>query len=146
MYILFIINLLSYIFINSQYGNTFFSYYKNIPGFISIYRIPNMILYCFTGFFISSFDIIRKLYKYRIVVIILSCIFIFTILYSYNINKIIDLVVLNSFIFFSLIPLDKIDNNIIYYILNQITSYTGGVYYLHIPVGHIYRKYITIKK
>ena len=154
MLILFIITLLSYIFINSQYGKIFFNYYKYVPGFISIYRIPNMILYSFTGFFISSIDIIRKLYKYRFVVLIVSAIFIFINIYKYNINKIIfyyrpiiiDLVILNSFVFFSLIPLDKINNHIIYYILNQITNYTGGVYYLHITVGNIYKQYINIKK
>ena len=48
IYILFLITVLSYIFINSEYGIIFFNSYKYVPVIHSISPIPKMILLYFT--------------------------------------------------------------------------------------------------
>ena len=146
IYILFLITILSYIFIYSNYGIFFFNSYQFYPVKHSISPIPKMILYSFTGFFLSSININKTLYKYRIVILFLSGIFLFIIIYKNFHNKVIfffkgiilDLGILNIFLFFVMIPFDKINNNIIFSILKQITSYTGGIYYLHPNVFHMF--------
>ena len=39
------------------------------------------------------------------------------------------------FIIFSLIPIEKIKNKIIINSIKKITSYTGGIYYMHYLIG-----------
>ena len=53
----------------------------------SIYPIPKTILYSFTGFFLSSININKTLYKYRTVILFLSGIFLFIIIYKDFHNK-----------------------------------------------------------
>jgi len=150
LYILFIISILSYIFIYSKFGINFSKLYKLSLIGHSILPIPMMILYSLTGFFFSSINIIKKLYRYRITSLILFGTVLFIILYNNIIYKIknfyrgiiINLTILSSFIFFALIPFDKINNTIIFSILKQITSYTGGIYYLHPNIFEIFEKYI----
>lgn len=55
---------------------------------------------------------------------------------------IIDLVSTGLFINFSILPFDKIKNNKIILFIKQITSYTGGIYYLHPEIYNIFEKYI----
>ena len=54
----------------------------------------------------------------------------------------IILVSTSLFILFGLIPLDKIKNNIIIFIIRQLTSYTGGIYYLYPEVSESFLTYI----
>jgi len=150
LYILFIITFLNYIFAYSSYGFFFFRLYDYVPVGHSICPIPKMILYSLTGFFLSSLNIINKLYNYRLIILTLSGIFLFIFTYYNILSKIkyfyigifIDLCILSEFVFFTMIPFDKINNNIIYIILKQITSYTGGIYYIHPNVSQIFGKYI----
>lgn len=150
LYILLIITFLFYIFAYSKYGSIFFNLYNYIPVYHSISPIPKMFLFSFTGFFCASKNIIKENYKNRIIVLFSFGLLLFIILY-YNILKktcryyqglIIDLGSLSAFLFFAMIPLDKINNNIIFLFLNKITSYSGGIYYLHIIVYEILESYI----
>ena len=55
---------------------------------------------------------------------------------------IIDIVSSGLFINFSILPFDKIKNNNIIFFIKQITSYTGGIYYLHPEIYNIFKNYI----
>ena len=149
-YVLFIITLLFYIFSHSIYGKQFFNLFNFNPIGHSISPIPKMILYSFTGFFCASKNLIKHLYNYRCIILILCGLLLFIILH-YNVfvkvpsffsGIMIDLFIINTFSFFSMIPFDKIKNTFIFSILKQITSHTGGVYYLHTKCYEILRRYI----
>ena len=94
----------------------------------------------------ASINILNKYYKFRLGVMILSGYFIYFILYYNYIYKIkfkykgimIDLFGVSAFSFFSMIPFDKINNKIIIFIIKQITSYTGGIYYIHPKAAEIF--------
>ena len=43
-----------------------------------------------------------------------------------------------------MIPFDKIRNKNLMVILNKLTSYTGGVYYLHVAIANLSGKYIYL--
>ena len=47
---------------------------------------------------------------------------------------------MNLFFFFSILPFDKINSKRILIIIKQITSYTGGVYYIHPEIRYIIKK------
>ena len=57
---------------------------------------------------------------------------------------IIDIVVVCLFLLFSLIPFELIENNIVKKAIKQISSYTGGIYYIHYIVKKIFGKYFNI--
>lgn len=151
LHILLIITFLFYIFAYSKYYSIFFKLYNYVPVGHSISRMPKMILYSFTGFFLASINLIKKCYKYRRIVLSLFGFLLFTILYFHILRKIqyyfrgiiIDLAILSAILFFSMIPFDLINNNNIYFFLKQLTCYSGGVYYLHPIISEILEKYIN---
>jgi hypothetical protein len=55
-----------------------------------------------------------------------------------------NIFILNIFIFSALFPFDKIRNKNLMVILNKLTSYTGGVYYLHVAIANLSGKYIYL--
>ena len=57
-----------------------------------------------------------------------------------------DILVTFFFIIFSMLPFDKIENIWILTFLNKITSFTGGIYYIHIKVAEFCKPRIRIVK
>lgn len=150
LYYLFIISFLLYIFDCSKYCTYLFNRYKKVPVGHSISPIPKMFLHSLTGFFFSSINIFKKYNKYRIHILFLAGTFLFAILYFEILKKtrfyfkriIINLGILSGFSFFAMLPFDKIKNKNIFSFLKRLTSYTGGIYYLHSIVYHIFKSYI----
>jgi len=97
-------------------------------------------IYMFTGFFFGSITILNRNIKFKSIIILLS--YIGSIFCKYlNNNKKFDYIytqfIINIiFIFSSILPFNLIKNRIIILIINQITSYTGGIYYLHYEIKH----------
>ena len=54
-----------------------------------------------------------------------------------------DLIAINLFIIFGLLPIDKINNLKIIFFIKQITSYTGGIYYIHPEIIYYMHKYFS---
>ena len=58
-----------------------------------------------------------------------------------------DILVTFFIIIFSMLPFDKINNNYIIIFLNKITSYTGGIFYIHSKLGDFCKLYFrSIRK
>ena len=138
--ILSIVSILIY-FINTS--NFILNYFKSSSPLVnhSIKPIGNSLIYSITGFYLGSINLIKKLSFYRN-----KCVLLFLILfyilnvyknfilfkynkYFYSIKT--DLIAINLFIIFGLLPIDKINNLKIIFFIKQITSYTGGIYYIH---------------
>lgn len=151
IFILFIICVLDYLFFYSgNASNIIFKKFLKVPARHSIQPMFEFFIFVFSGYYCGSINIINKLKKHRIksIIISFSIIFVFfkyfyfifrrvTFLYKGFVQNIF---IFNIFIFFSMIPFDKIRNKCIINILNKLTSYTGGVYYLHVKVGDFYRR------
>ena len=106
---------------------------------MSTNNIAGGIVLALTGFLVSSNDFInicnknRKGLAYKLIIfqlLIKINSFIMINYYPYIKGILINIVALNFFIIFSMIPFDKINNDIIISMIKQITNYTGGVYYL----------------
>ena len=147
--VLIIIEIFCYSFHYSKYKTKFWNQFNKIPVRHSIAPIPNYFLFSLTGFFLGSLNILNKYYKHRILVIFLSGSFLFIMLYHNYIYKvkyiyrgiIIDLTGISAFSLFSMMPFDKLNNKKIIFILKQITSYTGGVYYFHPFAYKLFNQY-----
>ena len=93
-----------------------------------------------SGFFFGSITILNRKIKFKSIIILLS--YIGSMFCKFwNNDKKFDYIytqfIINIiFIFSSALPLNLIKNRIIIFIINQITSYTGGIYYLHYEIKH----------
>lgn len=154
LFVLALVYLACYDFGHSKYHKKFLQLY-NKPIRHSIGPIAKSFTYCFTGFFLRSINILKKYYKIRIVFMLLYGSILFIILHYNAITRIpsyfegifISLVAVSAFSFFAMIPFDIFENRIIIFFLKQISSYTGGVYYLHPKVSDIFNKYfISIRR
>ena len=154
--ILFIICIFDYLFFYSGYADIIiFNKFKKVPVRHSIKPIFKFFIFIFSGYYSCSKNLIKKLYKYRIETIIFSFVFIFIFIrnYYYIFSKISffyegivqNIFIFNIFIFFAMIPFDKVRNKYLILVLNKITGYTGGIYYLHVKMGDSYLKYIHSK-
>jgi hypothetical protein len=89
----------------------------------------------FSGFFFGSIRLLDKKISLKLIYSIFSIIGLIFLIYlddEKNFGYIRNQFIINIiFIFSSLIPFDLIKNRNIISIINHITSYTGGVYYLH---------------
>jgi len=140
MFILYIICLIIYILNYFGYISKIFLKYNKIPVRHSIKPISNTLIYATTGFFLSSLNIINVINNNKKKsFLILFFLFFYVIKYYNKINTlyysfdviIIDIVGTFLFLFFSILPLEKINILFIQSIFRLITSYTGGIYYLH---------------
>ena len=133
----------------SGYNQELYSNY-NHPVLHSILPISNTLIYSLTGFFFGSINLLDILYKNRKIVILSFFPLLYLIknyLKLFRINKIIplfiiDLVSSGLFINFSILPFDRIKNNNIIFFIKQITSFTGGIYYLHPEIYNIFENKI----
>ena len=153
--VLFLFNAFIYLFFYSNYANILIFYkFKKVPCHHSIRPNLEFFVFAFTGFYLSSIQFINKLYKYRFIYMFISITCLFTYIQFYNIffknlNFIFDgitkdIIITFFIIIFSMLPFDKINNNYIIKFLNKITSYTGGIYYLHVKLGDFCGLYFSI--
>ena len=138
------------VFSIKEYYHQSLSKYNYLIGSIAPLLISY--LYSLTGFFLGSRFIIKKLRNKRYIIFILifpEIILINKFKKLNNISKtfepiIIDIIIIFLFIFFALIPFETIKSKIINKIIKQLTSYTGGIYYIHVGVYIIFSKYFKI--
>ena len=149
-FILIIIIITAFIY---QYNgkNKFYFSKKDVLG-----RILEMIPFAVIGFLISDSEIIIFLKKHRLKTVI-TCIYLLYFITNYEvINKVkvldyngirLFIISICVFITFVMFPSEKIKNKIIIKIIKQITSYTAGIYYIHVKLFSYISKYIEpIKK
>ena len=153
LFILQIILILSYIIQYSGYNfNNFFvkNPYYNVRSYKSIHTsIP----FAVTGYTLGYYNVLDIIQKNKIKVCVFSYLIynmiadynIFTNIHSENYYAGINLNIQSICIIFifSLFPSFLITNNIIRKFLIIITNYTGGIYYLHVPLKKYLKKYST---
>ena len=126
----------------------FFSHY-NHPILHSIKFLSSSFIYSISGFFLGFFNILDYFNKFKIKVTSIFFLSFYLILGSkdiwfvkhYVIRK--DYISIGLFLIFASLPFDKIKNKYIVIIIKQITSYTGGVYYLHFEIYSIFNPYLN---
>ena len=128
-------------------SNKYFQFWEGYNKIVifSVRPLPINYKFGIIGFFLSSIKIIeaKKTKKY-----LLLCIFILILLKIIN-NKIIENILKNLFsiiliLIFASIPLDKLSFSVIIFI-KKISSYTGGIYYIHYFLNSLLKKYISLK-
>ena len=127
--------------------NLFVSYSDNIKR--SIGRIPKMIVFSIIGYALSSKRILIFLKDYRIFSICISFFTSFSIIYfklyiseSYIYEGIFGtLASICLFIFFYMLPFEMISFGPLIFFIKQITSYSSGIYYLHIKIIDYFKDY-----
>ena len=128
-------------------------YYKTIKIF-TIRQAFFTILVSIAGFILGYIKIIDKLKRFRsISLIIFSPIFYVFSIHNYIINiffrfkyLIMTFLISILFVFFGLLPFDLVNNNSILILLKYITSFTGGIYYLHFDVYFLFSQYFYFIK
>lgn len=146
-----VFQIIGFIFYNFNYSkcreNFFLKYNYRIVSH-SIKPITSSYIYSIIGFILFSINILNKLHKYRIKVLF-TFIFLLYLIKKYQyifyifpfFNRIVVILVsISLFCFFALIPIDRIQNNNIIFIIKLITSHTGGIYYLHPEIRNNYLK------
>ena len=129
------------IFILNYYGyfSLKFQKYNLIPVHHSIKPLIDTFIYATTGLYLASLDLINKIIVYRKRLLPLLFLIIFCIIkyyhqiinkYYYLYNLLVDILGVSLILFFSLLPLDKINNLFIQSFFNHITNFTGGVYFI----------------
>lgn len=132
----------------SNYNFIIFSRYKYSIKYC-FGRFFEIIPYCITGYFLSSFYIMKylKIYNLKSIYLLLLNIILFSKYYILNYPQgfgyqgiKLYIISVNIFIIFNLLPSEKIKNIFLIKIIKIITKYTSIVYYLHNPIS-IYLKY-----
>lgn len=125
------------------------NYQLHLKDYKKIYPIKRLLpcfIYSFTGFYFGSISIINQLSEKRkptFLLIIPAAILInqYNQLAQISLNfqiLTIELTAICIFLVFSLIPLESIGNSIYKKLIKAITSYTGGIYYIHYGVRNIF--------
>ena len=112
-------------------------------------RIVETLPYSISGFMIAHFSFISYLKKNKIQSIYILIFILFLVIkYDIFINLIdfcysgikSHIICLCIFIIFNFIPIDNINYNLI----NHISKFTSGIYYLHLPVMSYLERYIVL--
>ena len=124
-----LIGIFFYIFLHSYYFDLLFP--PKILLFFTIRPIPRSYIYLLLGFFLFKFNLVflfKKYIKFYISIILIVLYYFFINIYGKKEIFHIFKVVLCIYVFmaFLILPLNKNEN-----IILIITSYTGGIYYLH---------------
>lgn len=142
------ITFLLFVIFNKEYEARLDGYKRN--G--SLKPLFRSFAFCATGFFLSFNKVLQKFSTKKYIIFLL----IFPSIYLINKYKIIkkyskrlkvivvEFVIVSLFLIFSLIPLKAIKSNMIKKIIKQLTSYTGGIYYIHYGVRTIFSTYFKI--
>lgn len=155
IFILLLIEIFSYFLQYSNYNFRYFyqfNYYKRY----TFGRFFEIIPFCITGYILSSLNIITFLKKFRIktmffILLIIILISKYNILnntngFGYQSIK-THILSGNIFMIISLLPSENLKNYYLIKIIKLITSYTAGIYYLHIPIQKYLKNYIqSIKR
>ena len=121
----------------------------------SIRPLLNSTIFCLTGFFLGYYSILKRINsinhkKYLLLILLIfSSFFIYIHRILIKISSrfytiIVSFVIFCNFICFSLLPFESIKRNIIKKLIKYLTSYTGGIYYLHYGVREIFSNYFKI--
>ena len=139
---IFILIILSLISFNFQYNRLNLLFFQKSKLFLG--RTIEFIPCSSIGFIIASLGIMNLFKQYRLKTILVSNYCCYLLIYYNNIFiKIqgfqlcgIKMFIFSIFIFiiFALFPTEIIKNKIQIKMIKQITNYTAGIYYLHIPV------------
>ena len=124
----------------SFFQKIFISFSDNIKR--SVGRLSRMMIFSIIGFALSSKKILIILKEYRIISICISfsisfSIFFFKLYISeiYFYEGIFEILSsISLFIFFYMLPFEKITFGPLIFLIKQITSYSSGIYYLHIKI------------
>ena len=144
------LGILSYIIQYSGLNYKFFLKYQ-APIQLSLGYIFEIIPISVTGFYIASIKLIEKLqkYKYSNLYLCLNSLFFLIKYHSFNDAKgfnfqgiIKNLCSVLLFIFFTLLPFENLKNKLVISVIKHITSYTGGIYYIHIIARNYLKKNI----
>ena len=156
--ILLILNIVAYI---SQYTGFNYNFFINnfaINSSATFGRFAEAIPNAVSGFILAYFDILYKSNKYKYIYFIMSIIVLLFITKYHEFDNMqsfkyggirLNIAAISLFIIFSFLPLQNIKNGMFIKIIKQITSYTGGIYFMHrlLGYGHLFSHYITpIKK
>lgn len=145
--ILFVFCMIIIFFKYFGYISLFFSKYKIIPVHHSIHPLPNSFIFAITGFYLASIDILNKSKLYWKKICLFFGLFLSLIMrikkYFFLEIIYIDIVGICLLFIFALLPFEKINNSFIKLFLQNITNFTGGVYYLHPEVGLIFRRFVN---
>jgi hypothetical protein len=140
LFILHIFTIIAYIFQYSGLNVYLHNYYLVPHAALTFGRFAEAFPLAVTGFTFASLNIIQKLKKNRakallynfIIIIMISTFRIFHKIKNFKYGGIrLNIAASCLFIIFSLLPLEKIQKKYIIYIINKITRYTGGIYYMH---------------
>ena len=155
LFIMQILLLFSYI---AQYsGYHINNFIVNNPYFdrVTIAVLFESIPYAITGANLRYYKIIEFLQKHKIKTLIFS-ILIYNIIIEYRIFRYIkginfqginlNIISLCIIFIFSLFPSDKIKHYIISKFIMEITKYSAGVYYLHVPIRDYLKYYFNFIK
>ena len=139
-----ILGVISYLIQFSQINYKFFIRYKDIIIF-SVGYFAETIPLAVTGLSIASIDIINKLKNNRLMTIFFSISFLF-IFFKYDIftpvkgfgkqGIMYNVGAVSFFLLFSLIPFDSFNTKILIFI-KYFSSFTPGIYFLHISIYKI---------
>ena len=107
-------------------------------------------IHVFHGFMFASINIINHKFsiKFRIIIFSFLCVFLTSNFNNKGYIKFIRVQFIVNIIFIVsvLFPNDLINNKIIFYIINQIASYTGGIYYLHYEIKYRTLSHVNLIK
>ena len=148
------IGLIAYFLQYSSISFNFFSKYNSKIKY-TLGRCSEIMPSCISGFYLAYFKLIDFFTINRIKTIYI-CLLVFSLIYKYNIlyghlgfgYKGIKLNILSicQFIIFLMVP-NKFIPKIIKFIITQISQFTPGIYYLHIPIYKYTRNiFILINK
>ena len=153
-FIFIIMTIFAYIYQYNGKNKSYFSKYKDDRKYI-FGRILEMIPFAVIGFLLSYSGIINFLKKYPLKVII-TFIYFFYFIINYQViyiskgfdyHGIKKFIMANCiFITFEMFPSEKFNNKITIKIIKQITSYTAGIYFIHIKLYEYISNYIICIK
>jgi len=118
---------------------------------VSVYDLFHRNINNFFGFFFGSIALLNKKFSFKLKISLISFLGLLVLKYILFVGKmehIYEQCIINIiFILSSFFPLNLIKHRIIISIISQITSYTGGIYYLHYEIKHrTLNEFYLIKK
>ena len=122
----------------------------NIYIIQSVGKLSYSIIYSMTGFFLGSLNILEKINKnHKFKVLFFSPVFIYIlkenkILFAYFIKchfLIRDILITIIFVLYGSIPFELINNHYLIILIKQLTSFTGGIYYMHLFIGNFFKNF-----
>lgn len=148
------INIVSYFL---QYSNYNYNFFHNLiyEQRFTFGRLMEILPFSISGFIIAYFGLMKKLKKNRFKTLYF-CIIIFYFTYQNNLiieplgfyyqGLTIHIQSICLFIFFSVISMDFLPN-ILIKIIKQISAFTPGIYFLHIPLLNFFELiFISVEK